>query len=392
MLSVLLVETDSAYVRSDEIPHWRRQSILSFADRHSLVRHLNFDPAASRALIDVLVFLMLTDVTPERATECAAVAKVVGEIRNLPAACCMRDGRKWNRLPAVALSSLTFRGIEHLVAVGASHCFYNGCLFDDDVRHFHAAIRHLHTAVDAYREQVLKSYRKAGILVAYRKGRFQVKWALRETSGDRPENEYYFGPADRRNLADYVTVHRDISGISYEARSFEELINLSGTRERDIQRFFELHPAFLMDAMQGIPIRHRPILKSPSGWTPDFVLPPGAAIRDDHQVAQVAELKGVHVPLLSGRLHRGFSHHVMAAINQVRDYARLLRKPDPIDAEGVFNTFGYLPRRVHKAVIIGRAPRTGADGEILRRRMAEQPDVRIVSYDEILSAQYEQIE
>jgi hypothetical protein len=392
MISALIVETDSAYLRADEYGHWRKNCILSFADRNSLTSFLRFDPAASQALVDVIVFLMTIDVTPERATECSAVSSVVGEIRRLPPGCCLRDGRKWSKLPAVALACMTFRGIEKLHAVDTSWCRYNGCLTDEDTRLFYDVLQHLHGSVDAYREQLLENYVKVGILVDYSDGRFRVKWAFRQRRDRRMlENDYYFGPADRRTLADYVTVHRDVHGISHEARLFEELINTPNARERDLQRFLELHPAFLMDALRGIPLPHTPVFRQPRGWTPDFTLPSAAALRLDQQVVQVAELKGVHVPLLSGRLHRRFSHQLMTAINQVRDYAGVLEEQDELNRERITKAFGYLPRQIRKAVVIGRAPRTHEDSAILQKRRGEQPDVRIVNYDELLSTQYEQI-
>ena len=392
MISALIVETDSTYLRGDEYPYWSKNCILSFADRDTLTSFLRFDPAASQALVDVIVFLMMIDVTLERATECEAVAAVVGEIRRLPPGCCLRDGRKWSKLPAVALASMTFRGIEKLNAVDASWHRYNGCLSNEDIRLLDDVFRHLDDSVGAYRQQLLQNYIKVGILVDYSDGRFRVKSAFHRKRDRRlAENDYYFGPADRRRLAKYVTVHRDVSGITYEARLFEDLINAPNTRERDLQHFLESHPAFLMDALHGIPMPHAPVFARPRGWTPDFTLPSTASLRPGQQVVQVAELKGVHVPLLSGHLHRGFSHQVMTAINQVRDYARILAEPDGPNRDRIIAAFGYLPRRIRKAVVIGRAPGTGEEESIIKRRGSEQPDVRIVNYDELLSTQYEQI-
>ena len=97
------------------------------------------------------------------------------------------------------------------------------------------------------------------------------------------------------------------------------------------------------------------------------------------------------MPLLSGRLHRGFSHQVMSAINQVRDYARILAEQDGPNRDRIIAAFGYLPKRIRKAVVIGRAPATSEEEIVIEGRSSEQPDVRIVNYDELLSTQYEQI-
>ena len=167
---------------------------------------------------------------------------------------------------------------------------------------------------------------------------------------------------------------------------------MPGTRERDLQRFFEQHPAFLMDAMRGVPIAHKPRFANPKDWTPDFVLPSAAETPGGDRSVDLTELKGVHAPLLSGKLHRGFSHNVMNAINQVRDYDRVLRGRDPANLKRTLDTLGFIPEKVRKAVVIGRAPRTQGDREVLQRRMEEQPDVRVVPYDEILQTQRDQIE
>lgn len=47
-------------------------------------------------------------------------------------------------------------------------------------------------------------------------------------------------------------------------------------------------------------------------------------------------------------------------------------------------TFGYVPDRTKKAVLIDRAPKHKSDAELLKQRMREQPHVQIVPYDEIL--------
>jgi hypothetical protein len=229
-----------------------------------------------------------------------------------------------------------------------------------------------------------------GILVDYEHGRLRVKWALQKRDLSA-ENELYYAPGDRRKLSEYVTVHREVMGIAHDAELFEELINDPKTRERHLHRFLEQNPSFLMDAMQGIPISHRPRFVKPKGWTPDFVLPSVAATPDGDRTVRVTELKGVHAPVLSETLHRGFSHNVMSAINQVRDYDRILRECDAANRDRIVETFGYVPERVRKAVVIGREPRRAEDKEVFERRMAEQPDVRIVSYDEILQAQHRQI-
>jgi hypothetical protein len=90
---------------------------------------------------------------------------------------------------------------------------------------------------------------------------------------------------------------------------------------------------------------------------------------------------------LTGKLHRGFTAKVTRAIDQVRDYGHYLR--DPGNLEAVRRAFGYVPDDSSRAVLIGRAPK-GGDSEVWARRKMEL-DVEIITYDEILQKQADQL-
>ncbi|MGB8522327.1 MAG: Shedu anti-phage system protein SduA domain-containing protein [Candidatus Acidiferrales bacterium] len=381
MLSVLLVAGFDSYMAAAYVERWKSQCIVATTKVWSLTSYLLLDLAAKHAMVDVIVFL------PDEIMDDYAMQTlvVVEDVRKLPESCCMRDGRKWKKIPCVALSESRFMPYWHLlVEAGVSIVQYSTRFSFDPTAY------QLQKVVDKYYEQVLADYRKVGILVDCEHGRCRVKWAYQKKD-PFGEAEYYHSPADRRRLKDYVTVHRDKAGIAYEACLFEELINDPKTRERDLQRFFEQQPAFLKDAMQGVPISHSPRFVTPRDWTPDFVVPSVAATADSRRFVQLTELKGVHVPVLSGAMHRGLSHDVVRAIDQVRDYERVLRERHPANMKRVLDTFGYMPENFKMAVIIGRAPATTSEREILERRMAYVPDVRIVPYDEILQTQHNQM-
>jgi hypothetical protein len=247
----------------------------------------------------------------------------------------------------------------------------------------------LREIVDEYQKRVLAEFEKAGILVAYEHGRFRVRWALRKKDL-YAESEYYHAGSDRRKLKNYITVHREPAGIAHDAEIFEQLINSPDTRERDLQKFFEENPAFLMDAMQGVPIAHKPRFASPAGQTPDFLIPPVAALNEERPV-KVVELKGVHEELLTGKLHRTFSYGVYRAIGQVRDYGRYLEQ-HALDNKGpILQALGYLPVKAKKAVVIGRSPTAESDKVLRNTRAVDELEVRIVTYDEILQSQQEQL-
>lgn len=381
MISILLVAGPDSAMTPSDVERLKSRCLVSATTWWSLTSYLRLDLAAKHAMVDAIA-LFPSEIILDYAAECR---RVVEDVRELPENCCMRDGRKWKRIPFVALSENRFIPGWHLLHdAGVPIVQYSSRLS------LESTIYQLQRIVDKYFDRALSDYQKVGFLVDCDHGRCRVKWAYRRKD-PAAETEYYHSSADRRRLTEYVTVHRNEDGIAYEARLFEELINDRKTSERDIQKFFEQHPAFLMDAMQGVPIPHRPILRDPKGWTPDFVLPSMTETKDTNRVVQLAELKGVHVPLLSGKVHRGLSHHVMAAIDQIRDYERVLRENRPTNMKPVTDAIGFVPKEVRLAVVLGRAPSTHAEKETLERRAMFVPDVRIVPYDEILQTQHQQI-
>ena len=137
----------------------------------------------------------------------------------------------------------------------------------------------------------------------------------------------------------------------------------------------------------GIPISHTPNFVNPKGYKPDFALSPILGPQED-ELIELLELKRFGEKTLTKGLHRGFSAKVHSAINQVRDYERYLR--DPANIQSILRAFGYIPEKSKLAVLIGRVPRNAADQEVFFQRQSEI-DVRIVTYDEILETQANQL-
>jgi len=293
----------------------------------------------------------------------------------------MRDGRKWRAIPFVIIRS----------PAG----YYE--LTDELLRDTHAqfviqyanypslTLRQIKNIVDAYQDRVLEEYVKLGIMIRMEKGRAQIGPALKRKN-PYLESEYYHAPADRRNNRGWVTVRRDSDGLRHDVELLQALIERRAT-EREMHKFFEEHPAILMEARLGIPISHRPNFTRPAGETPDFAFSP---ILGPYgvQPMELMELKGPGEDTLVRRRHRGFSQKVYAAIDQVRDYDRYLE--DPANIAAVLKAFGYLPERSKLAVLIGRAPMNDSDREIFERRQSETT-VRIITYDEILQKQASQL-
>ena len=188
------------------------------------------------------------------------------------------------------------------------------------------------------------------MMVRIVKGRSQISPALQRKKKFE-ESEYYYVAADRRKLArnKWLTVIRDNEGIRADVAMLEQLLNMNAN-EQEMQRFFEEHPAILMQARLGIPVSH-PSYASPKRDVLDFALTPILGAQDGDPV-DLLELKGPDAPLLNNRrLHQGLSMALHGAIDQVRNYGR--RLSDPLNAVRLIRKLGYLPllcpeaRRAH---------------------------------------------
>jgi len=131
------------------------------------------------------------------------------------------------------------------------------------------AIDKIQELVDEYQVKVLEGYRSVGFLVAFEKGRAQIRPGL-TLKDNQGENEYYFAPKDRRRNTRWVTVKRDKEGLRQDVELFQMLLD-TGATETQMHRFFEEHPAILMEARMGIPISHGPKFARPEKQVPDFL-------------------------------------------------------------------------------------------------------------------------
>lgn len=240
--------------------------------------------------------------------------------------------------------------------------------------------------VSRYRQRLLDELDNLGLLVSYENGRYRVGPALTPRERD-VEGEFYYGPADARESVKgkYFTVDRDNYGIQYEIELFEALINHPDVRELDLQQFFEEHPHFLVATrlMQALP--HVSLVDQKGKLLiPDFVLKPIVAAQRDSNW-EILDLKHPQAKLLAGPSnHIRFSQDVMKAINQVKDYKDYFE--DPRNAGAVTEVLGHPLRHPRLGVLIGRMPEHG-DVEALEQAQAREPEVRIVTYDEVLETQ-----
>jgi hypothetical protein len=304
---------------------------------------------------------------------------LIDRIRQLSENVAMPDGRRWSAIPIRTmnrvnhpLNALAF--VAKLLKVKYSDVSAYELPRSDD---FGAAV--LRSDVRHYRQAVLDELDNLGFIVGYEAGRYRIGPAL----GRRPHlvGRYYYGPGDKRGEP-FVTVDRDLLGIQLEVELLETLLNKEDASEVDFQHFFENHPHFLSSLAR--PMAHVQ-LRDATGrlLVPDFVLKPLIAVQRDSRW-EVLDLKKPQASLLVGRgSRRRLSHDVQEAVRQLRDYGDYFA--DVRNSEAVQHALGHRLRRPKLGVLIGRLP--VEEVEALELEQSRLPDVRIITYDEILDQQ-----
>jgi hypothetical protein len=366
-----------------------RSMVRDWQDRHHIVETLPPDrllsylrlSSAGLAHIDAIVCNADTEPTGPRHFMLEKAVRIANDVADLPEFIAQRDGRKWRMIP--------------FIIIGQKTTYFE---FVPDLKGRHAGIirpnpytdgllRSIQEKVDSYYDCLMQEYENRGMLVRVVSGRTQISPAL-QRKRRYEESEYYYLAADRRKLQrnKWLTVMRDHTGIQSDVAMLEQLLNTNAT-EQEMQRFFEEHPAILMQAQLGIPIAH-PSLSSPSPNVLDFAITPILGAQDGDSV-DLLELKGPDAKLLNNaKLHRGISMALHRAIDQVKDYGRYLS--DPMNAIRLIKKLGYLPSTPKLAVLIGREHKDDAENELYELRVAEQVNVKVITYDQILEGQSKQ--
>lgn len=371
------------------LEEWRRRGhIVKVMPVERLTSYLRFDPSSDLALVDAIICWAASGVFTFNGAEVAPLyplgtaLHLAHELGSLPESCAMHDGRKWKQLPFIIFAGVGENPppyyFELLENVTVLPLICN--------QHPHLAIARIQDCVDSYHDRVISDYRSTGILVRFEKGHIQIGPALTPRDPDA-EGAYYLGRADRRDHRGWVTFTRDREGLSQDVETFRCLLERSAS-ETEMHRFFEQHPAILLEATECIPLSHRPSFASPRQTTPDYALSPLLGPVEANNFIGLLELKGPGEKLLTSGLHAGFAAKVHRAVDQVRDYDRYLL--DPRNREVIKRSFGYIPKSSRLAVLIGRAPRRESEVERLSQRR-EEIDVDIVTYDEILQKQVDQM-
>jgi hypothetical protein len=363
------------------VSEWRaRYHIVENMPFDRVTAYLRLSPSSGLALVDAIVCMADADTDGFYGDNLFEKAiRLASDVRTLPESCAMRDGRKWKSIPFVIFSNRL-----------ASSCMMDFTQYKNDAQVYSvttppAAIAAIQAIVDKYQDEVLEDHRSLGILIRFDKGRIQIGPAMQRRN-NHVESEFYYSPADRRKNSGWVTIRRDNEGLRHDVELFQLLLE-RGASETEMQAFFEEHPAILMEARAGIPISHSPNFARPKNNRPDFAFSPilGPEVESN---LELLELKGPTEKILNRGDHRGFAAKVTYAINQVRDYERYMR--DANNFQVILRAFGYLPENTNRAVLIGRAPTRDEDIEMWQLRKREV-DVTVVTYDEILQTQANQI-
>ncbi|HEX8254856.1 MAG TPA: Shedu immune nuclease family protein [Thermoanaerobaculia bacterium] len=169
---------------------------------------------------------------------------------------------------------------------------------------------------------------------------------------------------------------------------FEQLIN-SSPPERELHRFFERNPHFLMasgyDAGWSEPVLHRS--GSSSYIRPDFVL--GRSLREQQlDESKIVEFKRADVLVLDRTTHRSspshaavLSHAVTRVMTQLEDYGDYFA--DPRNADVLRKRFGGVIPQPRRVAIIGRRP-AGLVERFDTLRQRRYNSVEVLTYDDVL--------
>ena len=160
----------------------------------------------------------------------------------------------------------------------------------------------------------------------------------------------------------------------------EALLNKRGVKEREIEAVLEENPLFL-NSLGFERIYHQVILprNGASDLKPDVVAEPA-----DSEWAEILDLKLPTTSVLVGPPNRAaMSAALTEAAAQLREYAAFF--DDRAAARSVEQNLGIKCYRPKLTVIIGRDP-TRFTEEERRRALTAHPDLRVVTYDDLVTA------
>lgn len=136
-------------------------------------------------------------------------AIIAEQIRNLPEACAMRDGRKWERIPHIVL---TRHGNRHEAYDGLDVEFVIDVTEEMLFGGFASPVtwNKIEKIVNRYHLRAMADYERVGFMITVDRGIYRVKRAF--CKKDSNESEFYFGGKDKRRFNGFVTIGREMDG------------------------------------------------------------------------------------------------------------------------------------------------------------------------------------
>src|SRR6185312_7152899 len=250
-MNILL--TSTGFLEDREHKHliqaWRdRHNLVETLPFERLITYVKFDPSSGWATVDAVA--CQADTAPDGivADTLPRALKLADEFRNLPEACAMWDGRKWKSIPFIVISEQPFYFAYPKEISRLNVTMIRPSPYPSEI------LMKVRDAVDSYIKCVLDDYQDLGLLIRFERGRAQIGPALKKKDTEM-ESAYYYAPADRRNNRGWVTVMRDSDGLRADVELFQQLLDMNAT-ETQMQRFFEEHPFFLVQARLGKQVAH----------------------------------------------------------------------------------------------------------------------------------------
>lgn len=233
-------------------------------------------------------------------------------------------------------------------------------------------------AIRSFKRSLVDEFDNAGLAAVIEGESLRIKIAL--TTKGVIDTEHFYWP--KKLKPQVLFLGPDVGKLSRALAQYEKLINKKDVSEREMQNFFEKNPEFVLGSKfqklwsqfvfpDDLEHEHRT----------DFLLQPQVY----PQISANWEILEIKKPsdrlVTRSGLHPGFSAKVHAGIRQLHDYSERFRK----NPEFLMKKLGHRVTHPRLALLIGK--KMEVDPVVLAREEKENPDVRLISYDEIQEEQ-----
>lgn len=319
-------------------------------------------------------------------------AELIARIRSLPDEMTVQGGLRVRHIPIVVFTGQGSEFVdEQIRAVDSSVPIVSKPAKPEDL------LRAIDSVIRDYRERILAELHNVGIAIRIEGGRCSLMRCF--SLGEKQPIETKYLSADAADgvasathgFRRLVLVCDRNWSASRAVLELEYLLNERHAGEKELQRFFRLHPEFLL---QNGSLEHwaEPVLRDRSSGTtirPDFILK-SMFLPERPWSWQIVDLKGPDVPLVVRRsFHATLSQHVHRVVSQLRNYSDYFSKP--CNQDEIAAKFGTTLQHPKLVAVIGRLPR-GESLQPYTDLRGRVMDVALITYDEILEFRRSQVE